>query len=384
MNTPYTAVSLFSGASGLDLGLERTGGFEVRAAVEQDPSACATIRAAHAAARLGGYGFRLYEADVAAPEPQRVLDDLGLRPGELDLLCGGPPCQPVSSVGRRGGTADHRGLLLWQFVWWLETTLPKAFLIENVHGLLSAPLRPGAPHGSLLREFLRDVPPQYRIDAFVVEAADHGAPQYRTRVLLVGNRLGRVATFPPATHGPPGSGLLPHRTLADALAELVDPQPVVLPFSEAKRRVLALVPPGGNWRSLPDAVAREAMGTAYLRKGGRTGWFRRLAWDRPCSTVLTLPNHASTSLCHPTKDRPLSVRECAAVQGFATDWPFHGSPVEQYRQVGNAVPVPLGEECGRAVADLLDGSGTDESAPRFQLIDTRLKKPKGEPHVDAR
>lgn len=383
MNTLHSTVSLFSGAGGLDLGLERIG-FEVRAAVEQDPSACATLRVAHAAARLGGSGFRLYEADVAALEPRHVLADLGLRPGELDCLHGGPPCQPVSSVGRRGGASDHRGLLLWQFLWWLESLWPKAFLIENVHGLLSAPLRPGDPHGSLLREFIRDVPRQYRIDAFVVEAADHGAPQYRTRVILVGKRLSRVAGFPPATHGPPGSGLPPHRTLANALAVLTDPDPIVLPFSEAKRRVLEQVPPGGNWRSLPDAVAREAMGAAYSRKGGRTGWFRRLAWERPCPTILTLPNHASTSLCHPQEDRPLSVRECAAVQGFEADWPFCGSPVEQYRLVGNAVPVPLGEACGRAVADLLDGMGTDDLRPRFQLTDTRLKKPKGEPHVDAR
>lgn len=381
----YSTFSLFSGAAGLDFGLQRTERFELRAAVEQNPAAFATLRAAHAATRLGGPGFRLYEADVAALEPQRVLADLGLRAGELGTLCGGVPCQTLSSIGRRGGTADHRGLLWWQFLWWLEATLPKAFLIENVHGLLSAPLRPGDPPGSLLREFVRDVPRQYRLDAFVVEAADHRTPQYRTRVILIGNRLGRVATFPPATHGPPGSGLLPHRTLADALAGLVDPHPVVLPFSEKKRRVLEQVPQGGNWRSLPPEVAREAMGAAYHRKGGRTGWFRRLAWDRPCPTVLTLPNHASTSLCHPEGNRPLSVRECAAVQGFDTDWPFCGTATQRYEQVGNAVPVPLGEACGRAVADLLDGSGTHESAPRFQLIDTRLKKPKGgSSHVDAR
>ena len=380
----YSTVSLFSGAAGLDLGLERTKRFEVRASVEQNPSACATIRAPHTAGLLGGTGFRLHEADVAALEPGHVLADLGLRPGELDCLVGGPPCQSVSVVGRRGGTADHCGLLLWQFLWWLEATLPKAFIIENVHGLLSAPLRPGDSHGSLLREFVRDVPRQYRIDAFVVEAADHGAPQYRTRVLLVGNRLGRVATFPPATHGPSGSGLPPHRTLADALAGLVDPDPIVLPFSEAKRQVLEQVLPGGNWRSLPADIARQAMRAAYHRKGGRTGWFRRLAWDRPCPTVLTLPNHASTSLCHPKETRPLSVRECAAVQGFDADWPFFGTATQRHGQIGNAVPVPLATACGRAVVELLDEARTDESAPRFQLIDTRLKKPKGEPHVDAR
>jgi DNA (cytosine-5)-methyltransferase 1 len=375
MNTPHLTVSLFTGACGLDVGLGATRRFELLAAVEQDPAACATIRVAHAAARFGGSGFRLYEADVAALEPNRVLTGLGLRPGELDLLCGGPPCQATSSAGRRGGTADRRGLLLWQFLYWAEVLRPKAFLIENVHGLLSAPLRPGAAVGSLLREFLRDVPRPYRIDAFVVEACDHGAPQYRTRVILVGNRLGRPAVFPPATHGPPGSRLPPHRTLADALTGLVDPDPIVLPFSEAKRRVLAQVPPGGNWRDLPPEVAREALGAAYHRKGGRTGWFRRLAWDRPCPTVLTLPNHASTSLCHPTEDRPLSVRECAAVQGFDHDWPFRGSPVERHRQIGNAVPIQLGEACGRAVANLLDGVGPDEARERFHLTDTRIKNP---------
>lgn len=112
----YSTASLFSGAGGLDLGLETTRRLEILAAVGQDSAACATLRAAHAAARLGGSECRLYEADVAALKPGRVLADLGLRAGELDLLCGGPPCTPLSVAGRRGGTADRRGLLLWQFL----------------------------------------------------------------------------------------------------------------------------------------------------------------------------------------------------------------------------------------------------------------------------
>src|SRR5207247_2253581 len=95
--------------------------------------------------------------------------------------------------------------------------------------------------------------------------------------------------------------LLPFRTLGEALAGLVDPNPIVMDFSPRKKSYLAMVPPGSNWRSLPEEIARESMGKAFLAKGGRSGWWRRLTFDLPCPTIVTMPNHAGTALCHPTE-----------------------------------------------------------------------------------
>jgi DNA (cytosine-5)-methyltransferase 1 len=175
-------------------------------------------------------------------------------------------------------------------------------------------------------------------------------------VLFIGNRCDRVVEFPEPTHGP-GPGLEPYGTLRGALAGFTEDEPVLMDFSPRKKRYLGLVPAGGNWRALPPEVARESMGRAYLAKGGRSGWWRRLSWDLPCPTIVTLPNHASTSMCHPDEVRVLSVGECARVQEFPDGWRFAGGPQQQMTQVGNAVPTRLGLVVGRLVAGLLDDAG---------------------------
>jgi DNA (cytosine-5)-methyltransferase 1 len=148
--------------------------------------------------------------------------------------------------------------------------------------------------------------------------------------------------------------LMPFRTLRDAIAGLHEEHPVLMDFSPRKKHFLSLVPAGGNWRSLPEELQRESMGKAFFAKGGRSGWWRRLSWDLPCPTVVTMPNHASTSMCHPDEVRTLSVGECAAIQEFPADWEFVGSPARQYAQVGNAVPARLGEVAGQVAARTLD------------------------------
>jgi DNA (cytosine-5)-methyltransferase 1 len=129
---------------------------------------------------------------------------------------------------------------------------------------------------------------------------------------------------------------------------------VIMDFSPRKKSFLSLVPAGSNWRSLPEELQRKSMGTAWYAKGGRSGWWRRLSFDLPCPTLVTMPNHASTSLCHPSEVRALTLREYAAIQEFPPDWQFEGTPAQQYAQVGNAVPVRLGEVSGSLVALALD------------------------------
>jgi DNA (cytosine-5)-methyltransferase 1 len=151
-----------------------------------------------------------------------------------------------------------------------------------------------------------------------------------------------------------GPELLPWATLGDAIQGLDDPAPVIMDFSPRKKGFLAMVPPGSNWRSLPVSVQQESMGRAWHAKGGRSGWWRRLSFDLPCPTLVTMPNHASTALCHPTEVRALTLAEYARVQEFPDDWIFCGKTTEQYAQAGNAVPVRLGRVAGEVIASNLE------------------------------
>jgi DNA (cytosine-5)-methyltransferase 1 len=382
----YTVVSLFSGGMGLDIGLEQTGRFRVVACVEKEPAYCETIWANQRSGRLHD-GLQVFCRPIEDLDPRELLDKAGLAPGEVDLLAGGPPCQSFSTTGKRGTVQDPRGTLLWQFLRFVEVLRPRFFVMENVRGLLSAALRhrpiaerpdKGGPPlaadeepGSVVRTFADDlqelVGDRYHMDCFEVNAVNYGAPQLRERAIFIGNRFNAVVDFPDPTHGVPptsadgqrlldgfGDGPLPWRTLRDAIADLKDDQPEVLDFSPRKKGFLALVPPGSNWRSLPVDVQKASMGTAWHAKGGRSGWWRRLSYDLPCPTLLTMPNHAGTALCHPMETRALSLKEYARIQEFPDNWEFSGTTAEKYAQVGNAVPVRLARLAGDVIAEQLD------------------------------
>jgi DNA (cytosine-5)-methyltransferase 1 len=391
----FTVLSLFSGGMGLDIGLERSGQFKLLACVEKVPAFCETIRRNRDASRLGNPDLRIYQRDIAKLPTEQVMQDLRLIPGELDLLIGGPPCQTFSTTGKRATVQDPRGTLLWQFLRFVQDLQPKFFLMENVRGLMSAALRhrpikcrpdKGGPHlepdeepGSVINRFLLDLRHFYRIDCFEVNAVNYGAPQLRERALFFGNRFNRLVEFPEPTHGerreqqrtlfddPQEGDLKPFRTLREALEGLIETKPVIMDFSPRKKRYLSMVPEGSNWRSLPPEVAKESMGKAYFAKGGRSGWWRRLTFDLPCPTIVTMPNHAGTALCHPTETRALTLRECARVQELPDDWEFCGTTQQQYIQVGNAVPIRLGEVCGELLAREL-----------AELYNSGLKKAEGD------
>ena len=137
-------------------------------------------------------------------------------------------------------------------------------------------------------------------------------------------------------------------------------------FSPRKKAYLAKVPEGSNWRSLSLVDQQESMGKAWHAKGGRSGWWRRLSFDLPCPTLMTMPNHASTSLCHPTQVRALSLAEYARIQEFPAEWTFMGTAAQQYAQVGNAVPVRLGRVAGDVIADQLDHIDARGGSPYAQ------------------
>lgn len=382
----YNVISVFSGAMGLDIGIEQTSRFRLVACIEKETAFCNTIRANRDAGRLDP-DLKIFEGDIQGIDPLDVLKETGLEHGQVDLLVGGPPCQSFSTAGRRRTTQDPRGTLLWQFLRYVEVLRPRFFLMENVRGLLSAALqhrpiaeRPekgGSPldrdemPGSVVRLFAEDLEgmegASYHADCFEVNAVNYGAPQLRERVLFIGNRYNDLVDFPNPTHGPTTKNngqqslsdelqpqLRPWSTLGDAIGELNDPGDIIMDFSPRKKRFLSLVPPGSNWRSLPVEVQQESMGRAWHAKGGRSGWWRRLNFDLPCPTLVTMPNHAGTSLCHPTETRALTLREYALVQEFPPDWEFRGTPSEQYAQAGNAVPVRLGKVAGNVIVAHLD------------------------------
>lgn len=382
----YRVLSLFSGGMGLDLGLEATGRFVTVACIEKEKTFCDTIRENQKAGRLD-QNLQILEADISNLDPEETLRDLGIDRDEIDVVVGGPPCQSFSTAGRRGTTQDPRGTLLWDFLRFVEYVRPKYFLMENVRGLLSAALkhrpiaeRPnkgGAPlskdeePGSVVKLFSEDLASfegiGYHLDIFEVNAVNYGAPQLRERALFFGNRYGRLVEFPIPTHGIENKTsenaqgslfeekmLLPWKTMGDALKGLEDQSPVVLDFSPRKKNFLSMVPAGANWRSLPVDVQKDSMGKAWHAKGGRSGWWRRLSFDLPSPTLVTMPNHASTSLCHPVETRALSIKEYARIQEFPDDWEFCGTVSKQYAQVGNAVPTRLGMLSGRVLFSELD------------------------------
>jgi DNA (cytosine-5)-methyltransferase 1 len=148
--------------------------------------------------------------------------------------------------------------------------------------------------------------------------------------------------------------------LRDAIGSLKEEDPVVMDFSPRKKKYLAMVPPGSNWRSLPEDVQKESMGAVWHAKGGRSGWWRRLNFDLPSPTLVTMPNHAGTSLCHPTELRALSIGEYKLIQEFPPDWELCGTTSQQYAQVGNAVPVRLGQVAGEVLVEAMDGLTADQ------------------------
>jgi DNA (cytosine-5)-methyltransferase 1 len=385
MNDRLKVLSLFTGAMGLDLGLRATGHFNVVACVEKEAVFCDTIRANIECGNLPENPW-VYESDIQKLDPFQVMAQLAIQPGEIDVLVGGPPCQSFSTAGRRGTVRDPRGTLLWDFLRFVKALKPKVFLMENVRGLMSAAmnhrpiadrpdkggpaLQPEEEAGSVIHLFARDLESfedaPYRMDCFEVNAVNYGAPQLRERVLFVGNRFNREVSFPNPTHGSVSPGprqlplfesgdrdFLPWMTLGDVIKGLFETHPVIMDFSPRKKKYLSLVPPGGNWRHLPEDLQKESMGKAFYAKGGRSGWWRRLTYDLPCPTLVTMPNHASTALCHPEEVRALTVREYLRIQEFPDEWVVCGNPAQQYAQIGNAVPVRLGQVVGQVIASFL-------------------------------
>jgi DNA (cytosine-5)-methyltransferase 1 len=362
--------SFFSGAMGLDLGLEAAG-MAPTLANELDSVFCKTIRANRPE-------LDLIEGDVSGLSGNMLRQHRRFD-GEVHLMVGGPPCQSFSSGGKRVGLSDPRGNLIYEYFRLVEEVRPRYFVMENVANLTTVAInhrpiadrpgkhwslkhyetahrpdeniesmRPDEMAGSAIRQLLSDVSQLgYYLTLGVLDAADYGAPQRRLRLVILGARDFPPPALPTPTNGP---GLLPYATVRDAIAHLAEDPGVHSEYTEPMRAFFDLVPEGGNWRSLPKSLHRAALGGAYESGGGKTGFFRRLSWDAPSPTITGRANRKGSALCHPVESRPLSPRECAALQGFPGNWKFLGSMNSQYMQIGNAVPIALGRAVGDAIA----------------------------------
>lgn len=376
----FSHVSLFSGAGGLDLGLDRAG-FTTLVAVEKNRYARETLQVNRDSFHCPD--FELFE-DVNELTGEDLLTAAGIQRGGLALLSGGPPCQPFSTAGHRRSVVDPRGSLFGRYLQLVGELEPRFFVLENVRGILSAALRHrpldrrGDGHaplasdeqlGSLLSQVILPTIQGglgYQVTYGLVNAADYGAPQVRQRVIFIGSRdheLGeaghapRVAELLPPTHAKvPTCGLLAWRTLGEALDGLAEGEPETSRYSPQRAAVLRHVPTGRNWRYIRDNFGddylRLVMGGAYSSSGGRVGFWRRLSFDEPCPTLPTSPAQKATCLCHPVETRPLSVKEYARVQQFPDEYEFVGHTAAKYAQIGNAVPVGLAEAVGAAVSRL--------------------------------
>jgi len=367
------SISLFTGAFGLDLGMEQAG-FHTVSVVEKDRDATKTI-----ALNRPFLQESAIPREIQNVSSQELLEEGGmvlnlgraLQPGEVDLVTGGPPCQPFSTAGKRGSVMDPRGSLFMDFVRIVKEVQPRFFLMENVKGLLSAPLRHrpinqrGKDYpplevdeiaGAALKVVLSEMKEiGYNVVYNLLEAADYGVPQNRARVVFIGSRDGEAATFPIPKYCKDGKILPKWLTLEDAITDLVDTEREFMAYPESRLKYLRLLEAGQNWKHLPEELKQEAMGGAYNSGGGKVGFYRRLSWNKPSPTITTSPHQKATDMCHPVELRSLTVRESAKIQTFPDDWIFYGSVSSKYKQIGNAVPVLLAKELGSYLLNLIQG-----------------------------
>lgn len=355
----FSTISLFAGVGGLDFGFEAAG-FETVAAVEMDRACCKVLRA--------NRSWPLVEDNIHNVTTLQLLATAGLGVGDVDMLIGGPPCQPFSKSGywATGDSlrlGDERADTLAAYLRVVEESRPRALLLENVSGLAYR----GKDEG--LKQILGEIEAinrrtgtNYRPAWRVLNAAAYGVPQFRERVFIVASRDGTEFTFPEAQFGPEdtlGPGQSAYRTAWDAIGDL-PPQP--------DDENLAA---GGKWAGLLPTIPEGQNYLWHTRRGGGLplfGWRTRywnfllkLAKDRPSWTIQAQPGSA-TGPFHWTS-RKLSSRELARLQTFPDDVVLPASRNEAQRLIGNAVPSLLAEVLAREIAVQLLGREAYQHGP---------------------
>jgi len=325
-----TFIEVCAGCGGLSTGFMNAG-FHPLLLNELIAPFCETLKANHP-------GVLVEHKDMKAL-------DLTKYHGQVDVLMGGVPCQAFSQAGERKGLEDPRGQLIVEFNKLVNQVSPKILMVENVAGLLTH--EGGATLRGVLELFENDG--AYKVYHKLLNAVNYEVPQKRQRVFIVGVRAD--------IHAAQGEFTYPAASTKSVLLRdvLVDVPPSLgASYPPAKRAVMDLVPQGGCWVDLPEDIKQAYMGEAGMAAGGgKRGVARRLAMNEACLTLTTSPAQKQTERCHPTETRPLTVREYARIQTFPDSYTFAGGMGNQYKQIGNAVPVKLAEAMGRRLKEYL-------------------------------
>lgn len=350
-----TAISLFSGGGGLDIGFHQAG-FRTLACVEIDPEACRTLQA-----NRDQYfpEALIVNDDVKAVSATNLMKRCGLEYGELDVLYGGPPCQSFSQIGKKDHLKDLRGLLLFTMVDYARALRPKSILIENVKALRSAPDLDGNRGGALrqLQTALEDL--DYEVSHQVINSADFGVAQLRQRIFIVAT-LGAKFSFPPRSHEPED-----YLTVGEAIAQL--PKPV------AKGKLPKFpnhvdVTPAGDIRRI--SYVTEGMFLAKMADAPEDVKGRLTRKDTTKFLRLGRTKQSNTLRCgevffHPREDRYLTPREYMRLHGFPDDYVLEGpirgrsgsvKSLDQHRQIANSVPPPVAKALASSLATHLQNA----------------------------
>lgn len=313
-----TAIELFAGAGGLALGLEQAG-ISTLEYIEFDKACCETLK-------KNRPDWNVICDDIHSVDFTEYMD-------KVDIVTGGFPCQAFSYAGKKLGFEDTRGTLFHEYARCVQQVRPKMFLAENVRGLVSH------DKGRTLQTIIEVLESLgYSIQYKIMNAAYYGVGQKRERIVIIGIRNDLLIDF---------SFPIPDEKMTTLRQALKDcPVSQGGEYSEKKKKVLELVPAGGCWVDLPEDIAKSYMGKSYYSGGGRRGMARRISWDEPCLTLTCSPSQKQTERCHPEKTRPFTVREYARIQSFPDDWKFCGGIGDQYKQIGNAVPVEMARRIG--------------------------------------
>ncbi|HVE45318.1 MAG TPA: DNA cytosine methyltransferase [Acidimicrobiales bacterium] len=352
------SIDLFVGAGGLAISTEQAG-FRTVAAVDLNADAIASLRASQQAGILvsdgGGRryleGTRIVSADVARVTGRDLRPAGAPHNWRPDLLTGGPPCQPFSSAGRQRGLDDPRGGLLLEFVRLAADVRPRYVLFENVRGLLTQKGPDGRPGQvlELVQASFEEI--GYAVRFGVLNAADYGAAQRRVRLYMIGTPDHHLPEFPAPTHSRTADlsqGLKPWVTLGELMAGQAEPDAadVVRP-SPARASELAKLVPGTGLRT--GGVVE------YQRPSGHWGYKQDCFLADPAVPSRTIRAAATPDWWRLSDGslRRLTWRECAGLQGFPPEWQFVGTTTSRFRQIGNAVCVPIGRAVASAIADAL-------------------------------
>ena len=342
-----TAVSLFSGAGGFDLGIEAAG-FTTLFATDIDLACCHTLQKnKQTSAELNRpflQNAEIVQSCVKELKAEDILSSIKLDPGDVDLMIGGPPCQSFSIIGRRNGRNDPNGELLDDYLRLLAGIQPNVFIFENVKGIKS--IDGGKLYNDLLGKLQQPVSGlAYELSPFCLNSSDYGVPQNRERVFIIGSRHGHLISRIPAVTGESSDSLQPFvkkRTVADALRNLSMGE--------------STYPPNHNGRLHSRRIAKRY---ANLRPGERDPNTRinKLDLSKPSFTIVSgSARSGGKGHIHPTEPREVTPRESARIQTFPDWWMFQGSrKADARRQIGNAVPPILAAAIANEIRYLLFG-----------------------------